>query len=307
MKRFERNVIVNEAQESGAETMNEKPMTKVVARRFLLGNVEDSERERIESLFISDSEAQETILVAEDELVEDYLEGSLSKPDTVKFLEQYADGPRQRRKLRIAGTIREYAQSDALRHQAGSSTLEKLRSFFSLTWPRERRFYIPIAVAVATVLVVTAVWSVQWNNQRIRDDNLRLAIEREVTELNTPSSLGESPPQMLSLVLPYVSLRSVNSPAEIKPQSAYRVIELHLLWPHRDESQNYVAVLRRVGDTEGFTIANLYSEQKPGGKIIRLRLPAQSLAPGLYRVSLRGIAGDGTSGPSEEYEFMVDG
>lgn len=287
--------------------MNEKPMTKAVARRFLLGTVEDSERQRIESLFIIDSETQETILIAEDELVEDYLEGSLSEPDTAKFLEQYAHGPRQRRKLRIAGTIREYAQSDALRDQSGSSALEKLRGFFSRRWPRERRLYIPIAVAVATVLVVTTVWLVRWNTQRMRDNNFRLAIEQQLTDLNAPSSLRENPPQMVSLVLPSVSLRSVNSPAQITPQAAYRVAELRLLWPHKAESQSYLAVLRRVGGTEQFRIANLHAEKNPDGKVVRLRLPAQSLAPGLYQVSLSGIASDGTSGPSEEYEFMVDG
>jgi hypothetical protein len=40
---------------------------------------------------------------------------------------------------------------------------------------------------------------------------------------------------------------------------------------------------------------------------VRLRLPAQSLAPGLYHVNLNGIAGDGAAGSSEEYEFMIDG
>ena len=287
--------------------MNENPMTKAVARRFLLGTVEDSERQRIESLFIIDSETRDAILIAEDELVEDYLEGSLSEPDTAKFLEQYAHGPRQRRKLRIAGTIREYAQSDALRRQSGSSALEKLRSFFSRRWPRERRLYLPIAVAVATVLVVTTVWLVRWNTKRMRDDHRRLSIEQQLADLNAPSSLRENPGQMVSLVLPSVSLRSVNSPARITSLTPYRVLDLQLLWPHKEECNSYVAVLIRVGDTETFTIANLHAEKNSGSKVVRLRLPAQSLRPGLYHVSLSRIASDGTSGPSEEYEFMVDG
>jgi hypothetical protein len=287
--------------------MNEKPMTKTVARRFLLGAVDDSERQQIESLFIIDPETKETILIAEDELVEDYLEGSLSESDTAKFLEQYAHGPRQRRKLRIAESIKEYARAEALRDQSGSSALQKLRSFISLRWPRERRFYIPIVVAVATVLVVTAVWLVQWNTHRMRDTNLRLAIEQQLTELNAPSSLREDQPQMLSLVLPSVSLRSVSSPAQITPQAAYRVVELRLLWPHKEEFQSYLAVLRRVGGTEKYTITNLHAEKNPGGKVVRLRLPAQSLAPGHYNVSLSAIAGDGISGPREEYEFLIGG
>jgi hypothetical protein len=287
--------------------MNEKPMTKAVARRFLLGTVEDSERQRIESLFIVDSETQETILIAEDELVEDYLEGSLSEPDIAKFLEQYAHGPRQRRKLRIAESIQEYAREEAIQARAGNSAIPELRSFGSLRWLRERRLYIPIAVTVATVLVIAAVWLVLRNNHRMRDNNLRLAIERELKELNEPSRLRENPPQMLSLVLPSVSLRSVNSPAEITPQTAYRIIELQLLWPQKEESQSYLAILRRVGGNEEFTIANLHAEKKPSGKVVRLRLPARSLLPGLYHASLSAIASDGSSGPAEEYDFTIGG
>lgn len=285
--------------------MSEKPMTREEARRFLLGAVDDSERQQIESLFIIDPETQETILSAEDELVEDYLEGSLSESDTAKFLKQYAQVPRQQRKIRILASIKEYGQAEALRGQSGNSGLRKWRSFVSLRWPRERRWHIPIAVTAA-VLIVAVVWLVQWNNHRMRDNNARLAIERELTELNAPSNLRENPPQMLSLVLPSVSLRSVNS-AEITPQPAHRVIELQLLWPQKEEFQSYFAILRHVGSGEEFRIADLHSEKKPGGKVVRLRLPAQSLAPGLYHISLSAVAGDGSSGPSEEYDFIIGG
>jgi hypothetical protein len=287
--------------------MNEKPMTKTVARRFLLGAVDDSERQQIESLFIIDPETKETILIAEDELVEDYLEGSLSESDTAKFLEQYAHGPRQRRKLRIAESIKEYARAEALRDQSGSSALQKLRSLISIRWPREGRLYISIAVAATIVLVVTAVWLLQWNNHRMRDNNLRLAFEQQLTELNTPSSLRENPPQMLSLVLPSVSLRSVNPAEQITRQASYRVIELQLLWPHKEEPQSYLAELQRVGASEKFAIPNLHAEKNSGGKFVRLRLPAQSLAPGLYHVRLSAISSDGMTGPTEEYEFMIGG
>lgn len=285
--------------------MSEKPMTRAVARRFLLGAVDDLERQQIESLFIIDPETEESILIAEDELVEDYLEGSLSESDKAKFVEQYAYGPRQRRKLRIVESIQDYGRAEALRDQSGTSFLHQLRSFISLHGPRDRRLYIPIAVAMATVLVVIAVWLVQWNNQRTRDQNLRLAFEQQLKDLNAASGLSEKPSQILSLTLPSVSLRSVNSPAEIKPWPVYRIIELQLLWPHKEEAQSYQAILRRVRDNEKFTIANLSAEKNSAGKVVRLRLPAEHLTPGLYQVSLSGIAGDGTFGTTEEYDFLI--
>jgi hypothetical protein len=285
--------------------MNEKPMAKAVAKRFLLGDVDDLEREQIESRLIVDPETEATILIAEDELVEEYLEGSLSASDAAKFLKHYAYGPRQRRKLRIAESIKEYARAEDQTGQSERSLLQKLRRLLSPGWPAGRRFYIPIAVALATVVIVAGVWLVQWNNHRMQDTNLRLAIERELTELNAPSSLSETPPQMIALVLPSVSLRAVNSPSEITSQTAYRVVELQLLWPQKEESQSYLAVVRRVGGAEEFTIANLHAEQKPGGKVVRLRLPAQLLPPGLYRTSLSAAVSSGTPLHAEEYEFTI--
>lgn len=285
--------------------MSEKPMTRAVARRFLLGAVDDSERQQIESLFLIDPETKETILIAEDELVEEYLEGSLSESDTARFLDHYAYGPRQRRKLRIVESIQEYGREEALRDQSENSFLQHLHNFISRHGPRYRRLYVPIAVAMATVLVVIAVWLVQWNNQRMRDQNLRLAFEQQLKDLNAASSLSENPPQMLSLILPSVSLRSVKSPAEINPQAAYRIIELQLLWPQKEEAQSYRAILRRVGDGENFMITNLHAERNPVGKVVRLRLPAERLAPGTYQISLSAIAGDGTFSPAEEYDFLI--
>jgi hypothetical protein len=156
------------------------------------------------------------------------------------------------------------------------------------------------------VLIVAVVWLAQWNSQKMRDNNVRLAIERELTELNAPSSLRENP-QTLSLVLPSLALRSLNSPAEIKRQAGHRVIELQLLWPQKDESQNYLVVLRRVGGSEQFSITNLHAERKPAGTVVRLRIPVQSLAPGLYYASLSAIASDGTPGSAEEYDFIIGG
>lgn len=283
--------------------MKEKPVTEAVARRFLLGAVDDSERQEIESLFMIDPEIKETILIAEDELIEDYLEGSLSELDTAKFLEQYSHAPRQRRKLRIAESIKEHALAEFLPDQMATSAIQRVLGLVSSRWPKNRRLFIPVAVAVTTVLIITAIWLVQWNNRRLHENNLRAAIERELTELNAPSGLRENPPQMISLILPPVSLRSVNSRAEVTPRAAYRVIELHLLWPRREEYQSYIAVLRRIGGSEKFTIPSLHAEKNPGGKVVRLRLPAQSLDRGLYQVSLTAIASDGTSGPTEEYDF----
>jgi methionine-rich copper-binding protein CopC len=64
-------------------------------------------------------------------------------------------------------------------------------------------------------------------------------------------------------------------------------------------------VLSRVGGPEKFIIDNLHAENTTGGRFVRLRIPAQSLAPGVYHVSLTAIARDGTRSQTEEYDFVI--
>jgi len=284
--------------------MNQKLVTEASARRFLLGQVDDSERQQIESLFISDPEVKQTILLAEEDLLEDYLEGALSNSDSGEFRLRYARTSQQRRKLRITATINQYALAESLREQPKLSAIQRLRGWVSLPAPRNRGYLIPFSLAVSIVLLVAAVWFVQWQNRRTQY-NLSLAVEKELKELNSSSGLGETPTEMLAVSLPPVTLRSVQPPAEVKLESIHPIIELRLLWPQKEESLNYEVVFRRVGSSDRFTVSDLHLAKDQGRSIVKLRLRSQHLVPGLYQITLAGTAIKGAAAPTEEYTFTV--
>ena len=58
--------------------MKEETGGDAVLREFLLGGLDDEQRVLIEDQFLTDSQTWERVLAAEQELIEDYLEGSLS-------------------------------------------------------------------------------------------------------------------------------------------------------------------------------------------------------------------------------------
>src|SRR5690348_17070311 len=89
--------------------MKEEAATDALLRQFLLGTVADEERQRIESVFLTDPRMRERVLAAEQQLIDDYLEESLSTADQERFLSQYGETVAQRRKLRIAQSIHEWA------------------------------------------------------------------------------------------------------------------------------------------------------------------------------------------------------
>jgi hypothetical protein len=284
--------------------MREELVTDAALRRFLLGAVDDDERQRVERLFISDPKANKRILMAEDDLFEDYLENSLTASDRAKFLVQYGNTPLKQRKLRIAKSLKEYAIAQA---ETQTRTVEqpKWRSLLSSSG-LTRRLLVPVAATLVIALVAAFFLVVRWNVARERENNRRAAVERELSDLNSLSRLREGSPQVLSIVLPPVSFRSVQPRAELTAQSV-SVVELKLLWTQTEKYSSYRAVIHQVGKAEQFTISNLRLENNAGGSAIRVRLPAHLLVRGLYQVTLSGIASTGEPDRSEEYSFTVRG
>jgi hypothetical protein len=275
--------------------MKEERVPAALLRRFLLGNVDDEERQRIEGLFLTDSLSRDKVLAAEQDLIEDYLDDSLTTAEKERFLLHYADTPRQRRKLRIAKTIQDWATTETTVTPPTPATISiwsRLRAGMRL----KPVFVIPIAVIAMIAIVVTTVWV-----NRKREQS---SIDQELARLNASSSLREIPPQMVPFELAPVSVRSVESHNELITRSDVRVVELHLLWIQKERYPTYQAVVRRFNDDESFTIRDLQPENN-GGHKIRLRLPAQKLTRGLYQILLSGVAADGTVSASEEYTLTV--
>jgi len=280
--------------------MKEELLTDALLREFLLGKVDEEERERIEGLFLTDSQARERILGAEQDLIEDYLENSLTEEDKDLFFERFGQTSAQQRQLQINQSLKDWALREAASTHTVSakvSTLSRLRDLFRL----RPAFVIPIVVTAMIVIAVVAVWL---SSRREQQDRYQ-AIEQELVRLNTPSSLREFPPNMSSLDLSPVTVRSVEQESEIKKTAETQLIELRLPWTKREHYSAYRAEVRLVGGDELFTIPNVQAEDD-GVYRIRMRLPAYSLRRGHYRVRLTGITPDGGAGLTEEYTFAVN-
>jgi len=280
--------------------MKEELMTDALLREFLLGKVDEEERERIEGLFLTDSQARERILSAEQDLIEDYLENSLTEEDKELFLQRFGQTSAQHRQLQINQSVKDWALREAASTHTVSaqvSTSSRVRDLFR----RRPAFVIPVVVAAMILITVVAVWL---SSRREQQDRYH-AIEQELVRLNTPSSLREFPPNMNSLDLSPVTVRSVEQEREIKKTAETQLIELRLPWTKRERYSAYRAEVRLVVADELFTIPTLQAEDD-GVYRIRMRLPAYLLRRGHYRVRLTGVTPDGGPGLTEEYTFAVN-
>jgi hypothetical protein len=263
--------------------MNDESIDDAFLREFLLGKVNDEERGRIEDLFLIDPQAKERVLGVEQDLIEDYLEGTLTTADRERFVSRYAQTPEQRRRLRITKSIKDWAIAEA----ASSAPAKKSRWSFLGFRPA---FAIPIAATAIIVIVVAAVW---YSGRAGHS-----AIEQELAQLNLPSRLREGP---VSLELAPVTVRGADSQAQLNRQlSENEVVELRLLWIQKERYPSYQATIRRVGDNQSYTIPNLQPESD--GKAIRLKLPAHLLGKGTYQINL---SASDASASAEEYTFTI--
>jgi hypothetical protein len=270
--------------------MKEEILTDILLRQYLLGKLNEEERQGIDKLFITDTRARDRVLAAEQELIEDYLEDSLTKEDKQIFLSHYAQTPEQRRQLRIDKSIKDWAvketQSGPVSSSSWSRFLEPLRL--------RPAFIIAIATAFLVAILVGYIWLNRAMEYR--------AVQREVAQLNTPASLNQSPPQMVSLSLTPVTVRSGETQNQLAKRVDSRLVELRLLAIDEGKYQTYRVVVYHVGAKEPITTVDVNAEKSD---TIRFRLPARILANGSYRIELSGITSDGSRSPTEEYVFTV--
>ena len=264
--------------------MNDETIDDAFLREFLLGKVNDEERGRIEDLFLTDPQAKERVLGVEQDLIEDYLEGTLTTADRERFVARYAQTAEQRRRLRITRSIKDWALAEAA--SSGPAKTSGFRALFGF----RPALVIPIAATAMIVIVVAAIWV----SRRAEHS----AIERELAQLNASSKLAEEP---VSLELSPVTVRGSESQAPLNTHaSANGIVVLRLLWIQKERYPTHQATIRRVGESQSFVVRNLPPESD--GKAIRLKLSAHMLTRGTYQIEL---SADGTASASEEYQLTI--
>lgn len=277
--------------------MKDESVTDALLREFLLDKVDDEMRRHIESLLPTDTTMRQRVFAAEQDLIDDYLEDSLSPEDEEKFRSLYAQTAKQQRELRITKSIKEWAVAEydaknvnlPVKHDLPTTTAKRL-------WSRPA-FVVPLAAAI----VLAIVFGVIWVNRRI-EQRRHAEIEAEVARLNSPSSLRETPEPADALTLSPIAPRSAERRAELKIRPEAAVAELHLLWP-QERYPTYRFNLRRVDDQRLVVVHDVPAPQD--GKTIRLRLPTRFLNRGLYRIELSGVTASGGLSAAEEYSFTV--
>jgi len=271
--------------------MREVTQDDLRIRQFVLGELRGVEREELEDLFLTDATFRERVLRAEDDLIDDYLDGELKGSDLEEFRIAFQSTPHHAVKLRAARSIHNYAKREFA--VSGSRAVKRSNLF--------------VYIAVAATVLVGAMAAL-WLFNRTRESQLtaeersrHMAVERQLTEANARLT---GIPAIVSLVLAPVTTRSSSSQPRLSFGTGAENFDLWLV-PATTQYENFRASLKRENSSEPFLIPGLRLESRPEGKGVRLRLPARLLAHGQYEVALQAIGPGGQLVDAGTFTFQV--
>lgn len=256
-------------------------------RQYLLGELDLERQLRLEEKLLADNQCFEELLVAEDDLIEKYLGGSLSPGDKEQFERYFLSTPARKRSLSFAATLREYISAreegaPVLTGAAGPSASRR-RFLFPHFWTQNPAISLSLAAALL-LMVVGAAWLI-----------LR---ERQGNESGRHGGV-------LAVTLVAGATRSSGEITKIVIPANVDVVRLQFK-PNADTYQSYFAVVQTVEGRKVLTSDELKTETADtSGNTLYLDVAAKLLSPGDYQLKLSGSHSSGGSEEIGGYNFRV--
>ena len=263
--------------------------------RYLLGELPDSEAERLDERSITDDAFAVRLRVLEDDIVDRYARGERPGPSLARFEQAHRASPYLQEKVRFAESLQAWA---AKAHPGGSHP--------SINAVSRLGPWAVAAAAAAMVLIAGAGYLVR-TNQRLRNEFARLearhlAVEQQNAQLHRqlagPAAPTATPraPVTATFVLPPPrrSLEPDATTIALKKDATHVALRLEV------ESDAYPRFWAALKDVASGAIAwrspDVSAEPAGANRIATIVIPADILRPGRYAIEL---AGAGKSGGSE--------
>ena len=300
--------------------------------RYLLGELSESEQSVLEKEYFTDPQFFDQMLKIENELVDDYVRGRLSKEVRERFEQSYMAHPERRERVKFAAAL-----AGKLAHieevaPVGPSIWQRLRLAFFGQKPTLR-----FAFALVLLLVMVAsVWILverqrkherelaqaaqeakrrereaqQIANERGPADNGQGDTDRtaQPTPLPTASPTRSAPP-FVSLALAAGGVRggdSSSTPTLVVPQGTARVLLQLSLKDEDDDYASYNLSLQTVAGAEVLTQKDVKPIRGNIGVRFVFTVPVNKLESGDYILTLRGVGPDGSVDNLSKSLFRVE-
>ena len=254
-------------------------------RRYLLGELEEAEQERIELRLLTDPAFGEEFDTVVDELTDQYVRDELTVDERKRAEEHFLSTPERREKLEFATEL--LSQADAKRgERAERSQVAAVR---------------PI-VAPATPSLLDQIRAF-WRRPSLAQGGLIAAVLLVVVGLVFVLLSFGSSSEYMALNVPLSSSDRAESVAPVSAQLAGAGLELILPLP--EQAKDFKDLSLKLSDENGVERDLTIAERTD--QAIKVRIPANWLSRGSYVIQLSRVKPDGSAERVRgSYNFVVE-
>lgn len=265
--------------------MNGKMVSPELTTSYLLGELDPDARQHLEETLMVDEHYYEELLIAEEELIDRYLNGGLDEHERERFLKHFLITHERRQKLDFARTFRTYTRNHTPQPTAAEGNEKEHRSVWVRLLPFLAGGYSPalrLTVAASVLLLVLAGTWVIWNRWPRPDPSRRAGQKVLVVSLVPVLTRSDEETKLIVIPPEVLTVRLRLEPAVLGQES-------------------YSAKLLTDEGAEIYRADALIAE---GDGSVVVTLPAESLVAGDYSLKLDGGKGAAKEGAGI-YHFRI--
>lgn len=312
-------------------------------RQYLLGMVSEVQQNEIEEHYFANDDYFENMLTAEDELVEAYVSGELSRRERKRFKEYLLPNPKWQQKVANIRALKHVVNEERIIVSSEKiSLIERL-----IDWGKdfvdslfEQKMVIGLSYAAILVLIIlSSVWignqfqnfqgkivslESEQNELVQQGKELRQQVEQQTDVANEFAEKFEQekqqrlkleqlldkmkpePTPMVAFSLEPGILRDTESQRRLVIPHDVQRVKFDLFVETDEIYNNYLAVLKTVEGYEVYSQTGLIAQKKEWGQMLNLNLPVMALKTDDYILTLSGITAAGEFEILHRYFFSLN-
>jgi len=288
--------------------MNETLDERDTLRKYLLHELGEAEQERLEERLLTDKEFSRHVAMAQNDLIDDFVTGALSKHDLECFRKYFMTTPARLQKVNFATALDRYVTEKTATAErvptVGAGIVERVLAF-------SRARSLKIALSVAGCLLIFGIaffalrpgWFRPVGGQDFGQEFVRINHAQEMGPLQL-SELRRSSANTPTLTLRQNLVREDAGSRKVEITAGVTFIRL-LLEVTSGLSDSYQAVLQTADGRDIAHVEGLKAREEDGAWFVVVNVPAVPSVRGDYQVRLFRIGDDGRAISAGLYPFQV--